>query len=172
MKYQILCIFLLLYLSIFGQKDSTIFKKERYEFEPHLYFSIGLSLQKQLVGDVGIIYGKGITEHSGFVLGMMGIKLASEFNFNRDNFFIAPKISAEIHVFLVGLRFSVIDYTNYTYHDVKITPEIGVTGLGYVSLFYGYNFSMNNSRLDYVDKHRLSLTFNINKFLIQRLKDN
>jgi hypothetical protein len=172
MKYKILCVFLLLKLYSFGQKDSSIIEKERYEYEPHLYFSIGLSLQKQLVGDVGITYGKGITEHSGFVLGMMGIKLASEFNFNRDKFFIAPKISAEIHVVLVGLRLSVIDYTNYVYHDVKITPEIGLSGLGYVSLLYGYNFSLNNSRLDYVAKHRLSLTFNINKFLIQGLKDN
>jgi hypothetical protein len=172
MKYRILCVLLFLKLSSFGQKKSTINDIERYEYEPHLYFSFGLSVQKQLVGDVGVIYGKGMTEHSGIVVGMKGIKLASEFNFNRDKFFIAPKISAEIHIVFVGLRFSVIDYTNYTYHDVKITPEIGVTGLGYVSLFYGYNFSMNNSRLDYVAKHRLSLTFNINKFLIQRLKDN
>jgi hypothetical protein len=172
MKYQILCIFLLLCLSIFGQKDSTIFKKERYEYEPHFYFSFGLSVQKQLVGDVGVIYGKGLTEHSGSVLGMKGLKLASEFNFSRDNFFIAPKISAEFHVVFLGLRFNVIDYTNFVYHDVKVTPEIGATLLGYVSLFYGYNFSLNNARLDYVGKHRLSLTFNINKFIIKAVKDN
>jgi hypothetical protein len=41
------------------KKKSKTNEKERYEYEPHLYFSIGLSLQKQLVGDVSIIYGKG-----------------------------------------------------------------------------------------------------------------
>ena len=45
--------------------------------------------------------------------------------------------------------------------DVMITPKIGF-GIGFVNLFYGYNFSTNKYPLSKIGKHQFSLAINTN----------
>jgi hypothetical protein len=165
MKYAIFCLFFISSLYTYGQNDTLRLAEMRSEAGPHLYFSVGMSYQKQWVGEVGLMYGS-LQRSMCNPSGMMGVKLATEFNFDRENRFIAPKLSVEADILLVGLRLNIIDYTNFNYHDVKLTPEFGLTINGYVNLFYGRNYALNKAHLDYIPKHRISLTFNLDKFLI------
>lgn len=165
-KFNIL-LFTMVCLSaqLFAQKDTT--QKVVPEDRSHFIFSAGLSYQKQLVGEVGVIYGFSARGGSCNPGGLGGIKIATEFNFNNKDFFIGPKICAELDVLIFGARLSLIDYTDFTYHDLKLTPEIGLSLSGMVNLFYGHNYSLTDKRLQNISTNRLSLTFNLDKELWQ-----
>jgi hypothetical protein len=69
-------------------------------FEDYLFFpSIGVSYQKQLVGEVGVLLAK--CESGGMCNPSIiyGYKLATEFNFDQHNFYMAPKLSLEADLF-------------------------------------------------------------------------
>jgi hypothetical protein len=141
----------------FCQKDSI---KSRIFENYHLYPSIGISYQNQMVGELGVLYGKytsGGQCNPGIVSGM---KLATEFNFDSHNFYLAPKLSYELDLVLISARINIIDYTNSIYHDLKFTPEIGLTLLGIGNLHYGYNIPITPSKIDNVVTHRVTLVFN------------
>ncbi len=156
MKLKLLAILLCLASTILAQSDSAS------DYDPdanHFIFSTGISTQKQLWGEVGIIYGKTMIG-SCDQIGLVGAKLGTEFNFTPSKFMIAPKIGFEYDFSLFGARLNIIDYTNFTYHDIKFTPEIGLSLLGFVDIFYGYNFSISEKRIDNIATHRLTLTVN------------
>ena len=132
----------------------------------HFHPSFGLSYQNQLVGEAGLLYAK--ESHGscggGFMRNFIGIKVASEFNFDVNHFYIAPKIAYEVNLPLISGRLSIIDYTNFFYHDLKITPEIGITYGGFINLHYGYNISLTektNNRIPFVGTYRVTLTINL-----------
>lgn len=154
---------------VFGQSDTTkskqILKEINDEDRAHFIFSSGLSYQRQLLGEVGLIYGYSASDGPCNSGGLVGLKLASEFNFNKDNFFIAPKLGVEMDFLIFGARINFIDYTNFTYHDLKFTPEIGLSLTGFLNLFYGYNFSLTDKQIDNVGTHRVTLTINFDKIL-------
>lgn len=133
----------------------------------HFFPSFGLSYQNQLVGEAGLLYAKGTPFGScggGFMRKFTGIKVASEFNFDVNHFYIAPKIAWEVNLPLISGRLSIIDYTNFFYHDLKITPEIGITYGGFINLHYGYNISLTektNNRIPFVGTYRITLTINL-----------
>jgi hypothetical protein len=142
----------------FCQKDSI---KSRVFENYHLYPSIGISYQKQLVGEVGVLYGYRRPSDGCKLCGpLYGIKLASEFNFDSNNFYIAPKLAFELDLLIINARINFIDYSNVTYHDLKITPEIGLSYSGIVTLHYGYNIPLTPSKIDNVGTHRVTLVFN------------
>jgi hypothetical protein len=170
MKYHILYFLCFVVLIAYGQTDTSTHKTPLTELDKHLYLSTGISYQKQWVGEIGLLYGKEWHERRGYTIGMGGIKLASEFNFSREQFFIAPKLSYELDMLILGLRLNIVDYTNFTYHDFKLTPEIGITALGFVGIYYGVNIPMNTSRLDCVGLHRVTLSGNLDKFHVFKKK--
>jgi hypothetical protein len=45
--------------------------------------------------------------------------------------------------------------------DVMITPKIGL-GIGFINIFYGYNFSTNKYPFERIRKHQFSLVINTN----------
>lgn len=151
---------------LFGQTDST--KQLRDEDRAHFILSGGLSYQRQFAGEVGLIYGYTATNGPCNPGGLGGLKFATEFNFNSNTFFIAPKIGAEFDFAFFGARLNIIDYTDFTYHDFKFTPEAGLSFLGIVNLFYGYNFSLTENRIENIGTHRLTLTINLDKIMLGR----
>jgi hypothetical protein len=168
-RYCTLCLLLFFFsLPIYSQKD-TIPKKPTYEKLERAYsddyfcLSAGMYLKKQIVGEIGVTY---IMWRGSHLDTYRGWKLATEFNFKKEQFFIAPKFGVETYLALLGLGIKVVDYTNFTYHDVKLTPEIGMAFSKYGTLMYGYNIHINRSRLDYIPKHRLALTINIDTYIL------
>ncbi|WP_066837747.1 hypothetical protein [Rufibacter ruber] len=47
--------------------------------------------------------------------------------------------------------------SNFKVDDIVITPKLGLSLLGSVSIFYGYNISINKSPFDHVGRHQFSL---------------
>jgi hypothetical protein len=164
MKYPILYGLLFNAIMAFGQKDTANHKTALTEYDKHLYLAVGIVKQKQLMGEVGLLYGKWFHEHSGVTIGMSGMKVSTEFNFQSKNFTIAPKVGYEFAILYVGGKLSLMDYTNFTYHDFKLTPEIGLTSAGYMGVYYGINIPITKSHLDNVSLHKFSLMFNLDKF--------
>lgn len=123
-------------------------------------FSGGISFQKELMGEVGVMY-------SNMEIGpcapeiVAGPKISSEFNFRSSQFIIGPKISYEFDIVALGTRVSLIDYTNFKKSDMCFTPEIGLSVAGMLDVFYGYNIALSSSRTDIPGTHRITLTINI-----------
>jgi hypothetical protein len=169
MKKTILVLYSLgLFISnVFSQSDTTKQTISKvHEDKAHFILSAGISYQKQAVGEIGVIYGYSSLSDVCNPGGVVGIKLASEFNFNRNKFFIAPKLGAELNYFIFGLRLNVIDYTDFMYHDFKFTPEIGLSLMGAINLFYGYNCSLTPKRLENIGTHRITLTVNFDRIFL------
>lgn len=149
----------------FGQTDTSKYEVQNDPNKNHLIFSGGLSYQKQCLGEVGIIYGKTIwtKEGPGIPLIASGLKFATEFNFNSENFIIAPKLGYEFNTPILGTRLSIIDYTNLTHHDFKFTPEIGLSLFTFINIFYGYNISLGDNSMSNIDTQRITFTINYDK---------
>ncbi len=156
-KYFFILIFLFHFIIGFCQKDST---KKCILKNITFYPSIGVSYQKQIVGEIGVLACKAISTGQRTPGIIFGYKLASEFNFEDKNFYLGPKLAFEADVYLISARINIIDYTNATYHDFKFTPEIGLTLAGLINLHYGYNIPLFVSNIKDVGTHRITLTFN------------
>ena len=158
MKKLILFTILILNSTIgLSQKDST--KKHIFE-DYHLYPSIGISYQKQLVGEVGVLYAYSQPFSHCQTNVLYGIKLAAEFNFNSNHFYMAPKIGIQTDYLLLSARLNLIDYTNSTYHDLKLTPEIGLSITNIINIYYGYNIPLTPNKINDIGTHRVTLNFN------------
>jgi len=108
-----------------------------------------------LLGDVGVMTGAAIEN-----IGIVGYKAGTEFSL-KDKFFIAPKVGIEFDYAFISAKASFINYTDFKHYEPKITPEIGLSALGFVNFTYGYNISLTSRRMENVPTHRLSLTINI-----------
>ena len=139
------------------QKDSI---KSRIFENFKLYPSVGISYQKQLVGEVGVIYAYSQPFSHCQTNILYGIKLASEFNFDSNHFYMAPKIGIQTDYLLLSARLNLIDYTNSTYHDLKLTPEIGLSITNIINIYYGYNIPLTPNKINDIGTHRVTLNFN------------
>jgi len=145
----------------FGQSDVTRIDEDK----AHFIISAGISYQKELVGELGFIYGYSAPPGPCTSGNLRGLKFATEFNFNSDNFFIAPKVGVEFDYLILGARLNIIDYTDFTYHDFKFTPEIGLSLMGAFDIFYGYNYSLTDKRIENIGTNRITLTINFDRVL-------
>jgi hypothetical protein len=146
-----------------GQTDS-IKTSDKFinQDKRHFILSTGFVYDERFWGDIGIVYAK--TNNTDLLkLGLAGYRLGTEFTFAHDKFLLGPKISAEVDFWFFGMRMNIIDYTDFTYHDLKLTPEIGLTLDGQIDIFYGYNISLSESNIPYVGDHRLTVTLNFDR---------
>jgi hypothetical protein len=92
--------------------------------------------------------------------GTMGLTLGSDFLFDKEIIF-GPKLSAEANLMFLGTRLNATYYTaDFKSGSFKIRPEIGLTLLGLINVFYGYTF--NNSNPAFINqKHSISVFVNI-----------
>lgn len=98
-----------------------------------------------------------------FIPGILtGPKVSSEFNFNFKQFFLGPKVSYEFDYYVIGARINLIDYTDFKQSDFRFTPEIGLTFVSYLNLFYGYNVPLSSGETRFAGTNRITLTININ----------
>jgi hypothetical protein len=116
--------------------------------------------------EIGIGYGyvpagQGGTYIPGLILSPT---LGVEFNHSlkgEERSIIAPKFSFEAHYVLFGARLNVIDYQTQGQHDWRFRPEAGLSLLGIVNVFYGYNIPLSENRFAEVQPHKISLALNL-----------
>ena len=92
---------------------------------------------------------------------LYGPRIGLETNFNNNHLVYAPKIGWEGSSFLFGIRGSIISYIDQGQIDLRFLPEIGISLLSGVNLFYGYNIPLRDFRTTATTKHRLTLTINL-----------
>lgn len=83
-------------------------------------------------------------------------KIGAEFNFNFNHFLWAPKASSEIDYKYFCLRGSVEDYISSGKGNFYITPELGFTLAGFITLAGGYNEPLTRT-VEGIPPFRLSL---------------
>ncbi len=131
-------------------------------------FSGGVSYEKQFLGESGLLYGTALYGPC-TPIGYAGTKLSTEFNFNSNRFLLGPKLSCEFDFALFGARLSVIDYTDFKLHDLRFSPEVGLTCLGVFGLYYGWNIPLTSERIEWVSSNRITFIINIDKELFDNL---
>lgn len=92
--------------------------------------------------------------------GAMGLTIGNDFLYNKKMIY-GPKVSAEAQWMIFGGRLNATYYTeNFKNGSFKIRPEVGLTILGYINVFYGYTFNITTPSL-YNQKHSISVFGNI-----------
>jgi hypothetical protein len=103
-------------------------------------------------------------------LALMGYKLAVVSNFNNNHFIVGPKISAEVDLLFISVRANVTDYICSGINDIRVTPEAGLTLLGFVTLCVGYNAPLLDTRINGISNVELSLNINLNRAYFDMFK--
>jgi len=160
------CIIILLSLSsiaVIGQLRDTADHKIPTSWKKyHLAPRIGIGTQRAFFTEAGFAFQKYLYDaREGFVAysfyslfewtpsrgdqkAITGVKLGAESVFNGSAGALEIKY-----------------LSNGDIDDVMITPKIGF-GIGFVNLFYGYNFSTNKYPFERIRKHQFSFVININ----------
>lgn len=176
MKDIILFIFIFLnYQLLFGQqetikegkhhKDSIncprhgVYHPIKWFWDRTIIIKTGYTYSRYHSGEIGIGYLKLIGDsHDPY--GSKSITIGNEFIFDKKIIY-GPKVTAEASYMIFGTRLNATYNTlDFNYGSLKIRPEIGLTLLGFLNVFYGYTFNVTN-RDFYNQKHTISIYGNI-----------
>jgi hypothetical protein len=158
--------FVLLFLSLVSlhgqQRDSVDHKTpaswKKFEIAPR----IGIGVQRSFFFEAGFSLQRNIYEaRHGFIT--YNWYLSYELNppHKGEEKIYGPKLGFE-SVFNGGAGAIEVKYlTNGEKDDVMITPKYGF-GIGFVNLFYGYNFSTNKYPFPKIRKHQFTFIINTN----------
>lgn len=140
--------------------------------------SLGISFQGHVNGEVGVMYGINSLNHGATKAlyrdsPALYPKFATEFYADNNVFYLGPKLCGEFQWKFICARANIIDYTDFKTSDLRFTPEIGISlrdSRSFLSLFgdfmdvisvtYGYNVPIGNSRIDNIPGNRLTITIN------------
>lgn len=159
---KLLALITLLLIACTARSQDTVNIRpfERYWTQPRIIPKIGLGVQ-----DVGFI-DAGVQLHQIYVhplsLASAGPYLTVEGVILEDDFILGPKLGYEVTAGLIGLAVDFTYYTDFEREALMITPKAGLSVLGFVDLFYGYNISVSEDSFKSISKNRFSLIFNVN----------
>jgi len=119
----------------------------------------GIGFHSSLFTEVGIARHKFI--HHSISYGSKDYYLSLEYtpSFNKEDVY-GLKIGYEIGWTILTCALEAKYQTNITNKDLVITPKVGFGVMGTVNLYYGYNFSTNNSPFQNIGHHQISLIIN------------
>lgn len=132
-------------------KKSSLWEDTRYVPK------VGYSYQKGYYLEVGVIRGF-IAESHGPNLGVIGPFISTDIN--TQNLILGPKLGFEFSFLLLSGKVSSIAYTDFKKVDLRFTPEIGLTLLGYLTICWGYNLKLNSNSFDDVGSNKFSININ------------
>jgi|RhiMetdeSRZDD1v2_1073273.scaffolds.fasta_scaffold15951_6 hypothetical protein len=147
---------------MWGQDNNsnTIDTAKHYTHSWHaLSLRAGVGIQKSFYVEIGpSLVFNAIDYREGFGNGA----LYAAFEWIPSTNIYGAKIGGEMgqNLFMGGLDLKIL--TDNKNNDVVITPKIGL-GLGFVNLYYGYNFSTNKYPFSSVGRDQFSIVFNITK---------
>lgn len=134
-----------------GDKPSITGLKAVYNHSRYRQVELGVFRQKVLTyssGERMEIFGP-------FLTGGLAIDPRGE------NVFAAPRVGCEYHLLGFGVRASVLHLTDFSRYTTYLTPEIGISLAGKMSVVYGFNFRIlqSTARMP-VNRHQFSVHFN------------
>lgn len=145
----------------FGQDSLRTDWFERYWTKPRIVPKIGAGLQENAFVEIGVAY------HNIYIHPLSLVSSSPYFTvdgiIDDDVFIIGPKVGYEFTAGLFGIATDLTYYTDFSDYTFMVTPKIGLSLLGSVNLFYGYNIPLSPEEFKSISRNRFSLTFNLNK---------
>jgi hypothetical protein len=152
------------------EQPDTIQSKfmEMFWTRERLVPKIGVSVQERAFIEVGV-YWHNIYRHP-LSLASKGPYATIDIMVDDENLLIGPKAGYEFTAGMFGAAFDVTYYYDKDYNSEGLdrrafvaTPKAGLTLLGFLDLFYGYQIPLSETVITSLSRHRFSLTFNLNK---------
>jgi hypothetical protein len=139
-----------------------------YWTNPRIVPKIGGSFQERALLEVGLQWHS-IYRHP-LSLASKGPYATVDLLLDDQNFLIGPKLGYEFTAGVFGLAFDVTYFYDKDYdkegHDRRAfvaTPKGGLTLLGFLDFFYGYQIPLSEERITSLSRHRFSVVFNLNR---------
>jgi hypothetical protein len=158
-------------VSLYGQSTDTTeipTIKTFFWTQQRLVPKIGISLQERMFVEVGV-YWHNIYHHP-LSLASKGPYATIDIMVDEQNLLIGPKLGYEFTAGVFGTAFDVTYFYDKDYNSEGLdrrafvaTPKVGLTLLGFMDVFYGYQIPLSETRITSISRHRFSITFNLNR---------
>lgn len=129
---------------------------------------IGGSIQDRAILELGVQWHN-IYRHP-LSLASRGPYATVDLLLDDQNFLIGPKLGYEFTAGVFGVAFDVTYFYDKDYNQegddrraFVATPKGGLTILGFLDFFYGYQIPLSEQRITSLSRHRFSIVFNLNK---------
>jgi hypothetical protein len=141
---------------------------EMYWTKERFVPKIGASVQERALLELGVQWHN-IYKHP-LSLASKGPYASVDLLIDKKNFLIGPKLGYEFTAGVFGAAFDVTYYYDKDYdaegnnrRAFVGTPKGGLTLLGFMNVFYGYQIPLSEQRITTLSRHRFSITLNLNK---------
>lgn len=128
----------------------------------------GIAIQDRALAEFGI-HWQNIYRHP-LSLASKGPYATVDLLIDEKNFLIGPKLGYEFTAGVFGAAFDVTYFydNNYDFEGndrraFVATPKGGLSILGFLNFFYGYQIPISEQRITSLSRHRFSITVNVNK---------
>jgi hypothetical protein len=91
---------------------------------------------------------------------LVGPYVDLDFEIAGKRFLVGPKIGVEFNYIFFCSKLNCGWYMSNGTSDPRLTPEIGISLTGYLTLCYGYNIKVQSAAPDLVSAHRVTLGVN------------
>jgi hypothetical protein len=136
--------------------------------KPRFVPKIGAGVQDRGFFEVGVQYHN-IYWHP-LSLASKGPYATVDVFIDGKNVLYGPKLGYEFTAGVIGAAFDVTYFIDRNYDGEKSnrrafvgTPKIGLTILGFLDLYYGYQIPFSEEQIDSIHRNRFSITFNLNR---------
>ncbi len=141
---------------------------EMYWTKPRVVPKVGASIQELAILELGVQWHN-IYRHP-LSLASKGPYASVDIIKDNTNYVIGPKLGYEFTAGVFGTAFDITYFYNKDYTSEGsdrrawvATPKAGLSVLGFVNFFYGYQIPISDQRIRTLSRHRLSVVFNLNK---------
>jgi hypothetical protein len=155
---------------LLAQESDTTKSKflETYWTKPRIVPKIGVSVQERAFIEIGI-YRHHIYRHP-LSLASKGPYATVDILVDEENLLIGPKAGYEFTAGVFGVAADVTYFYDKDYNSEGLdrrafvfTPKAGLTILGFMDFFYGYQIPLSEDQITSIARHRFSITCNLNR---------
>lgn len=175
MKQYLTVLLMFVCLTGFGQDSLKLdsLKKTGYKKWTNYKtsFRFGLGVQKSFFSEVGLSRHKYLYNDLGYSSKAYytSIEWTPKFS-SVDTHVYGIKAGYELNARVLAVGMEAKYQTDFSNHDLVLTPKIGVGAMGVLNLFYGYNISTNKSPFANVRHHQFSIVCNLNNEFLKNAK--
>jgi hypothetical protein len=165
----LILVFLAIVNNLLAQNDTVrtgVF--QTYWTKQRLVPKLGVSIQERALAEIGIQWHN-IYRHP-LSLASKGPYATVDFMVDDKNFLLGPKLGYEFTAGVFGSAFDVTYFMDQNYNEEGedryawvATPKVGLTLLGFLNFFYGYQIPISDTTIASLSRHRFSITFNVNR---------
>lgn len=156
----------------FAQIDSTVKRLEPVSLPG---VELNYIYQQSHGFEVGINYltAKSKMSKVNWSLYEYGPSIASEFILYKESLIVGPKLSYRHYNFFkkfpgIGYTFkaNAIYYISKDEQELTFTPEVGLSWVSLINVYYGYNLFLSDNPVEGISRHKLTVSVNLNAALL------